>query len=303
MTELRNLTAADVSAMVDDILAGRLSMLDLIRSAPRGDYFAHVQMTRLHLVLSHDPRVVAAFVQDLKERMGEQGREPDDLSIHQELSRKDAMRRFPKLQKELARARDEQPSLLNGADWDECLAQYKRLISHVEKLWDDACKLYRADTYPIAAFLSILVIEEIGKLANLWADLVAYDAPYRTTQGMPIDRDHRRKHFIGVVSGALINARLDRVLGKETIRKVLHEAESDELERTRQACLYIDVVGGQPTTPAERISDSRARVLVVLAGELMAEVLGHFPWEFERMLNNVISFERAIGFPERKIRR
>jgi hypothetical protein len=40
-----------------------------------------------------------------------------------------------------------------------------------------------------------------------------------------------------------------------------------------------------------------------LAGELMAEVLGYFPWEFERMFENVIAFERAIGMPEKKIAR
>jgi len=53
--------------------------------------------------------------------------------------------------------------------------------------------------------------------------------------------------------------------------------------------------------PSEVIDAERAQVLTVLAGELMAEVLGHFPWEFERMLYNVIAFERTIGMPEKKI--
>ena len=35
----------------------------------------------------------------------------------------------------------------------------------------------------------------------------------------------------------------------------------------------------------------------------MAEVLGHFPWEFERMLDSVIAFERSIRMPEKKIER
>jgi hypothetical protein len=54
--------------------------------------------------------------------------------------------------------------------------------------------------------------------------------------------------------------------------------------------------------PSEVIDAERARILTVLAGELIAEVPGHFPWEFERMLDNVITFERAIGMPEKKIR-
>ncbi|MGO8711342.1 MAG: hypothetical protein ACLQUZ_04640 [Rhizomicrobium sp.] len=68
-------------------------------------------------------------------------------------------------------------------------------------------------------------------------------------------------------------------------------------------CLYIDMQNGRATTPGERIDAERARVLTVLAGELMAEVLGYFPWEFERMLDNVIAFERVIGMPEAKIGR
>jgi hypothetical protein len=103
------------------------------------------------------------------------------------------------------------------------------------------------------------------------------------------------------VSGALINARLDRVLGKHVVRKLLHIAESNELEKIRQSCLYIDIRDCRAVTPSEVIDAEQARVLTVLAGEIMAEVLGHFPWEFERMLDNVVAFERAIGMPEGKI--
>ena len=45
-----------------------------------------------------------------------------------------------------------------------------------------------------------------------------------------------------------------------------------------------------------------AKVFIVLAGELMAELLGHFPWEFERMLQDVIDFEVEIGLPAEVVR-
>jgi hypothetical protein len=81
------------------------------------------------------------------------------------------------------------------------------------------------------------------------------------------------------------------------------EAESDELEKIRQSCVYVEVQDGCAVVPSEVIDAERSRVLTVLAAELMAEVLGHFPWEFERMLDNVIAFERSIGMPEKKIAR
>jgi hypothetical protein len=61
------------------------------------------------------------------------------------------------------------------------------------------------------------------------------------------------------------------------------------------------VQGGRAVTPSEVIDAECGRILTVLAGELTAEVLGHFSWEFERMIDNAIAFERAIGMPEKKI--
>jgi AbiV family abortive infection protein len=117
------------------------------------------------------------------------------------------------------------------------------------------------------------------------------DSEHRT-----VDRDHRREHFIGVVSGSLINSRLDLILGRDVVEGLRHEAESHEFEKTRQACLYIDLRDGIATNPVEQISEARARTLTILAGELMAEVLGNFPWEFERMQGSVMTLKRNLVF-------
>ena len=55
--------------------------------------------------------------------------------------------------------------------------------------------------------------------------------------------------------------------------------------------------------PGDAVGIEDARLLTVLSGEVMAEVLGYFPWEFERMLDSVMEFERNIGMPETKIAR
>jgi len=95
-----------------------------------------------------------------------------------------------------------------------CLERYKALLEHVERMWADACEFYTRGNYPFAAFFSILVIEEIGKLSRLAEDLMHYDLPRAAAQSGTVERSHRRKHFMGVVSGALINARLERVLAQ-----------------------------------------------------------------------------------------
>lgn len=276
-------------------------MFDLLRSAPSGDYFAFIQQMRLFHIISRDVRVLEVLREEMGAKIVEAGGIADSDEIEKELARKDGARRFPKLVDERARAFNGQPSLLTGETFEACLEQYKAMLAHVEKTWNEACQLYNLGNYPLATFLSILVIEETGKLSRLPQDLMFYDVPRTTGSGAPVDKSHRRKHFIGVVSGALINARLDRVLGRDVVKKVLHLAESDELEKIRQSCLYIDFLKNKVVTPGEVVDSARAKVFVVLAGELMAEVLGYFPWEFERMLDNVIAFERAIGMSEARI--
>lgn len=288
-----------LAVIVADILSGKQSVMDLLKAPQDGNYWGAVQTKRLVSLLFNNHEVVKVFGRELRMAIEQHGRS-EDGSIDKVLSFKDGHRRFDLLLHKRAEAFGNGPSLLTGATFEECLSQYLKLLTHVENLWADSCQLFRLEKYPLAAFTSILVIEEIGKLAHLAQDLVAYDV--RSTLTGPVaDRDHRRKHIIGVMSGALINARLDRVLGRNVVKKLLHEAESDEFEKTRQSCLYIDQVGMEIVTPGERISAERARTLVVLCGELMVEVLGHFTWEFERMLENVIAFEREIGLPEHKI--
>ena len=293
---------ATLETMIDEICAGRVSILQLIRSAPSGDYRAFVSQARLSLMLMSDPRILPLLNAEMRAEMIEVGVDPNNCDIEKELALKDSKRRFTKLAEERARAVNTQPSLLTATTFEARLEQYQILIAYVEKQWDDACAMFQRGNFPIAAFLSILVIEEIGKLSRLAEELIYFDAPVASPSPAVVERSHRRKHFIGVASGALINARLDRVLGKGKVRQIIHEAESDELEKTRQACLNIDVENGRAVTPGERISEGRARDLTILAGELMAEALGHFPWEFKRMIEHVMAFERSVGLPEEKIK-
>jgi hypothetical protein len=139
------------------------------------------------------------------------GVDPHDGAIERELARKDGSRRFAKLVEERAQTFSGQPPLLSGATFEACLERYKALLEHVERMWADACEFYTRGNYPFAAFFSILVIEEIGKLSRLAEDLMHYDLPRAAAQSGTVERSHRRKHFMGVVSGALINARLERV--------------------------------------------------------------------------------------------
>jgi hypothetical protein len=169
--------APGLDVLVADILTGKVSIFDLLRSAPSGDYRAAVQQMRLFHVFSRDRRVLKQLQAEMRAKMVEAGVDPDDGAIERELARKDGSRRFSKLVEERAQTFNIQPSLLSGPTFEACLEQYKALIGHVERMWADACQFYTRGNYPFAAFFAILVIEEIGKLSRLAQDLVLYDAP------------------------------------------------------------------------------------------------------------------------------
>ncbi|MBX5111942.1 AbiV family abortive infection protein [Rhizobium lentis] len=292
-----------VRKVIEEVIPKGMTIFDFMRSAPSGDYFAHVQMMRFFQIASSDLEFLKKLSQEMQEKMEASGYKPDNDAISEELGRRDGARRMIRLNEITSEAFRTNRSLLTGENFDECLDQYKRLLEHVEKTWSGACGLFLNGNHPLAAFTAILVIEEVGKLSRLKDDLMHYDSAIERPNGEPVMRDHRKKHFIGVMSGAVINSRLDRILGKGVIRKILNQAENNELERIRQNCLYIDIVNGRAVSPHEVVDVDLARTLCILAGELMAETLGFFPWEFERMIAEVSKFEIAVGIPEEKLKR
>ena len=177
-------------------------------------------------------------------------------------------------------------------------------MGHMETLWDDECRLYREEHFPLSTFLAILTIEEIGKLGRLWQDLMGWDIPDKVRGKISAgSAGHHKKHFMGVMAGAIVNSRLDRIVGAKRIKQLLQDVESGELERLRQACLYIDMREGKVVLPEDLVDSETAQFYAVVAGELWAEVLGHVPWEFERMNKKVTDFEIEVGMPEELVKR
>ena len=67
--------------------------------------------------------------------------------------------------------------------------------------------------------------------------------------------------------------------------------------RSAQSCLYSDIISGQLHLPSEQVGREQARFYVVLSGEVLAEVAGFDPSEWERLIAKIQEFEKQIGHP------
>ncbi len=92
-----------------------------------------------------------------------------------------------------------------------------------------------------------------------------------------------------------MNNRLNRLLAEDAIGAFLRDVESGQLEQIRQSALYADVGSHGPLLPASQLDEKSAEFYTVLAGELLADVLGVAPLEWERLLAKVQAYEKSIG--------
>ena len=194
--------------------------------------------------------------------------------------------------------------LLTGATRNEDYTQYLDLVHHVEELWSAACVLFKSRLYPPSLFLAITTIEEIGKIGVARFQMVLRDTSRRSGVPLQIAETSRRenpffrhdkKHLLAAGAGALINSRLRRIVGEAAVTRFLKQVQAGEVRKLRESALYADIDLAGPILPNATTRAEDAKVYVILAGELMAEVLGFEVDEFERLLGLVQDFEKSIG--------
>jgi AbiV family abortive infection protein len=217
-------------------------------------------------------------------------------------NQRERFNRYVEIQNELM-ATDK--SLVFASQIEDAYRQYTRVVIHAEGLWEDACTLYLRGRFATALALSITCLEEVGKISVARFELALREAAPQVLQslakkstthrGRKLFYSHTQKLLLAAGAGALINSRLDRILGMPSVIAFLDDAESGRIERLRQSCLYSDADAGQLLLPAERIQPEQAAFFVVLSGEVLAEVAGFEPREWKRLIAKVQEFEKQIG--------
>jgi AbiV family abortive infection protein len=202
---------------------------------------------------------------------------------------------------ELSSLRD---PLGQGASDEEDVATFSNLTSHAENLWRDACLLFKAKRYAPSLFLAIVTLEEIGKIAVAKVQLFArHQARFRGEfKELKVLRrrdnplySHTHKHLLAACAGAVVNSRLDRVLGIDNVNRFLSDVETHKVEKLRQECLYAELQGRTLHLPYQSVTGDDSRFYLVIAGELLAEVSTFAGPDLLDFLTKVEQVEKDLG--------
>jgi AbiV family abortive infection protein len=274
-----------------------MSLIDEFRAniPDSKDPIEWILFTRKELAGKKDRESCKQLLAELEEKIGMEG-----LNKSREvLIKKDGDKQWSNFSEILNESLSLGPRLITAITLEEAVAQYFKYHKHAESCWFQACDCFRSGRYPFSAFFSILALEETGKLSFLWNELLSFQPDNASKTPTVRKKDplyhHSKKHVIAACQGALVNDRLDRLIGLERVKTFIENAASGELEAIRQGCLYSDYTSNGPSIPLERVSRDDACLLAVISGEIMADVLGNFPWEWERMIKAVKKFEFENG--------
>jgi AbiV family abortive infection protein len=159
--------------------------------------------------------------------------------------------------------------------------------AHYEKYWCLARERFVSGDYPLAAFLAITLIEEVGKIVVL-AAAVGGDADARKEL-----RSHQSKYVNAVGATLAVNSRVSRVY-KEDEARFAQWFRDEKLFQIRNSALYLELQGSKLVTPEEAIDRADALLLVCIAGEVYAEIQGRQtgtgPKEWRRILSEIDTF-------------
>jgi len=170
-------------------------------------------------------------------------------------------------------------TVLTGSP-EEMIKQLEAYIKHAENLWGNALMMFQKSSYAMACFLSIVCIEECSKIS--FGEFQFYHTVIHGKSSVEIKprrknplSQHNKKHFVAACSGALVNARMDNIVGVDKVTEFIEDCESGKLERIRQMCLYADVSKeGAIVIPEAVVTKEQAAFYITVAGLLLSQIEG-----------------------------
>ena len=155
-------------------------------------------------------------------------------------------------------------SILNGSSnfYISSTEQLNKCLDHVVQLISDSYVLYMNNSYTSSFFLSINVLEEVGKI-QMGIFIKGSDSYMRKDKL----RDHKSKQIVGASHTICIGERVKNVISNENLEKIFQIIYSGELKDLREKAIYCDRKNNNIVTPKDLITQELARNLLLFAIE------------------------------------
>lgn len=150
----------------------------------------------------------------------------------------------------------------------------EKTITNAWRLLKTAIDLFEQEQYPVACFLAMTSIEEIGKLINLRAIQIDQEESNLDTNKLnKILRNHLKKAFQAAAWSLYINFGADQRHGFHRTSGIVLLARSGRWMNIRNKCLYTDVnlVDNATSCPIDIISREYAYYFICMGFEVLAE--------------------------------
>ena len=156
----------------------------------------------------------------------------------------------------------------------DCL---NRCIYHICKLIESSYILYKNGLYSTSLFLSITIIEEVGK-AHV-GFYVQDPEKIKLAQQKRCEMDneskkkgdplykHDMKHSAGLPFTVIMSGRIIDSVGEEKLEHLLEKAHNEGFMEKRNSALYCECKDGNIVIPEDVISKDEARSFLLLAIE------------------------------------
>lgn len=168
---------------------------------------------------------------------------------------------------------------------------FNRCVYHIYNLIKDSYNLYKNESYSTSLFLSITIIEEVGKthmglfvkdpeeielaqqkMCEIEDDIKKSNLMESKTvtqskkKGDPLYK-HEMKHSAGLPFSVVMSDRIINSVGEEKLELMLEEAHKKGFMKRRNSALYCECIDENIVIPEDIISKDDARSFLLLAIE------------------------------------
>lgn len=164
--------------------------------------------------------------------------------------------------------------------------EFNKCLRHIAQLISDAYILYNEGSFSTSLFLSITIIEEVGKI-----HMGLFIKKASSTRNDPL-RNHVSKQKIASNYTISLGFRLRKAIGEKRIKELLGMSYSGKFMELRNSSLYCDCVDDKLVIPVERVSKTLSKEILLLAIESFDDNLvgyTNYSMELSNQIDNIFS--------------